>query len=118
MMRAACFLLPLLLCACTDEMSRVQCQRAAVEEIRILDTLIAEAEADSARGYSAGQQDLAVLDGQLCGNGTYCTDMVILTENPVAIDPATEDRKLAGLREARQRLIPHAKVEYDKCNLR
>ena len=110
-----------LLGACAS-VSRDQCLRAAVEDIRTLDQLIAETEAGRARGYGIDRQDVPVLERRHCtgssGSATCLETDIVTVERPVAIDPATEDRKLAGMRATREALIPRAMIQIADCRRR
>lgn len=114
-------LAPLLLGACAS-VSRDQCLRAAVEDIRTLDRLIAETEAGLARGYGIDRQDVPVLERRHCtgssGSATCLETDIVTVERPVAIDPAAEDRKVAKMRATRQALIPRAMLQIAECRRR
>lgn len=119
--RILLLLAPVLLGACAS-ISRDQCLRAAAEDIRTLDRLIAETEAGRARGYGIDRQDVPVLERRHCtgsGGAPTCPETDIVTvERPVAIDPASEDRKLAAMRAKRAALIPSAMIQISDCRRR
>ncbi|OYX44525.1 MAG: hypothetical protein B7Z02_05345 [Rhodobacterales bacterium 32-67-9] len=112
---------PVLFGACAS-VSRDQCLRAAVEDIRTLDRLIAETEAGRARGYGIVRLDMPVLERRHCtgssGAATCLETDIVTVERPVAIDPASEDRKLAGMRAKREALIPRAMMQIADCRRR
>lgn len=114
-------LAPVLLGACAS-VSRDQCLRAATEEIRTLDRLIAETEAGLARGYGIDRQDVPVLERRHCtgssGSATCLETDIVTVERPVAIDPAAENRKIAAMRANRQALIPRAMLQIAECKRR
>ncbi len=114
-------LAPVLLGACTS-VPRDQCLRAATEDIRTLDRLIAETEAGLARGYGIDRQDVPVLERRHCtglsGSATCLESDIVTVERPVAIDPAAENRKIAKMRATRQALIPRAMLQIAECRRR
>ncbi len=86
-----------------------QCRRAATQELRTLDGLIAGTEANLARGYAIETEtDLRPRLSFCYGRSgdrlawTFCRDAdVVRRQGPVAIDPAAQRRKLDTLRSRR-----------------
>jgi len=122
-MRHPAALALLFLAACGTPQER--CIRNATEEVRILDQLIAEAEANLARGYGYEQDQVIRYSYGHCGyyhghdGHRYprrCfepyTDTV---SRPVAIDPEVETRKLAGLQSRRAALAARAAAGVAAC---
>lgn len=122
MMRPALLCL-LILAACGTPQQR--CIRNATEELRILDQLIAETQANLARGYGYEQEQVVRYQYGHCGyyrgNDGHLyprrcfepyTDTV---SHPVAIDPEVETRKLAGLTSRRSALAARAAAEVAAC---
>lgn len=121
MIAAARRLVPLLalsalLAACAAA-SRDQCLRAATEEVRTLDALIAEAEAGVARGYGISRQIVPYLERRRCadGGGSCLYSETEIIETPKAIDPGSESRKLALLRARREAALPRALDHIAAC---
>ncbi len=114
-------LAPVLLGACAS-VSRDQCLRAATEEIRTLDRLIAETEAGLARGYGIDRLDVPIPERRHCtgvsGSATCIESDIVAVERPVAIDPVAENRKIAAMRAKRQALIPRAMLQIAECKRR
>ena len=95
-------------------------------EVRALDALIAETEADIARGYSYESREVTRWAWVRCYDGPYVpgqprrytrcwepyTDIV---RKPVAIDPAAEARKLAALKSRRAALAGAATAAVEEC---
>ena len=105
MLRAA-ILITLLLAACGTPEQR--CQKAATRDLKTVNTLIAESEANIARGYRYENELRPVRVGiGFCSGGTirFCgsndTDVV---RRPVAIDTNEERRKLESLKAKRAQL--------------
>jgi len=102
------------------------CIRNATHEVRALDALIAETEADIARGYSYESREVTRWAWVRCYDGPYVpgqprrytrcwepyTDIV---RKPVAIDPAAEARKLAALKSRRAALAGAATAAVEEC---
>lgn len=100
-----------------------QCIRNATRELRTLDQLIAETEANLARGFAYEEYE------KVRHVWTWCDDFVGPTrhrrmclepvfdtvERPVAIDPAVETRKLDGLKSRRAALANRAQAEVAVC---
>lgn len=108
--------LPALLAACAAA-SRDQCLRAATEEVRTIDTLIAETEAGVARGYGISRRTVPYLERRRCadGGGSCLYTETEVIETPKAIDPRSEGRKLALLRARRQAALPRALDHIAAC---
>lgn len=109
----------LLLSACVAA-QRDQCLRAAVEEVRTLDHLIAETEAGLARGYGIDRQTLPYLEERRCADGAG-TCLYTETEEiarPKTIDPGSENRRLAALRKKRAAAVPRAMAHIAECRAR
>jgi hypothetical protein len=111
-MRPALSLLALCtLAACATP--REACLRDAAGDLRTLDRLIAETEANLARGFAYASEPYTTTGLEFClGRGawrdgvnvgfTYCpVAETRYRDRPVAIDPAAERRKLAELRARR-----------------
>lgn len=100
--------------------ARDQCLRAAVEEVRTIDRLIAETEAGLARGYGIDRQTVPYLERRRCGDGggsCLYTETEIV-ETPETIDPASESRRLALLRDRRAAAVPRALDHIAACKAR
>lgn len=118
---APALLLALALAACSAQDT---CVRNATREIRALDSLIAETEANIARGYAYERREVTRWAWVRCYDGPYdptrprtrCwepyTDIV---REPVAIDPEAEARKLAGLKSRRAALADTAMAAVAEC---
>jgi hypothetical protein len=90
-----------------------QCIGAVTRDIRVVDRLIAETEANIARGYALERTVKTRMEWQVCGypaptpensepSPRLCLeDVPYETRQPVAIDLNAERAKLAGLREKR-----------------
>jgi len=115
---------PLLLVACASPQQR--CLMDATRELRTVDNLIAETEANLARGYAIDREldqrsRLTFCTGSYghwgYGAGmSFCTtDDIVYRDRPVAIDPAAEQRKLSLLRDRRARLAPVAQRAVTAC---
>ncbi|MEM1428015.1 MAG: hypothetical protein AAGG09_01010 [Pseudomonadota bacterium] len=114
-----------LLAACASP--REACLRAALSEVATLDRLIAETEANLARGYAIELEPFVTTGVDFCfgrgayrhGFGTgfrYCNNVETrYREREVAIDPAAERRKLAELRKRRADLAPAAEARAAAC---
>ncbi len=111
--------LPAVLGACA-EAARDQCLRAAVEEVRTIDGLIAETEAGVARGYGISRQTVPYLERRRCadGAGTCLYTETEVIETPKAIDPRSESRKLGLLRARREAAVPRALHHIATCKAR
>ena len=109
---SAALLLPFILSACGTPQE--QCIRTNTRELRQVDALIAETEANLARGYGYEQYTVTDWDWEPCFIGRptprgyappMCWEPYERTERrAVAIDPQAEQRKLAAL-EARRKVL-------------
>ena len=102
-------LIALLPAACTAP-AVPGCDSATLRELRTLDRLIAETNADIARGYRT-EESTARSGFNLCLGSSrsnvgvsFCTDGSNRTRT-VAVDPAAEARKLAALQDRRAALL-------------
>ena len=116
-------LLALTLAACS---AQDNCVRGDTRDIRALDALIAETEANIARGYAYENREVTRWAWVRCYDGpfdarhhrtlTRCwepyTDIV---RKPVAIDPEAEARKLAALKTRRAALASTAMTAVEDC---
>jgi hypothetical protein len=119
---AAPFALTLILAACGTPQER--CIRSATQEVRTLDRLIAETEANLARGYAYESREVVRHVWMVCDDYAVprrhvrhmCFEPVFRTvERPVAIDPSVETRKLDGLKERRAALARRAADDVARC---
>jgi hypothetical protein len=120
---AAALAFPLLLTACGTPQE--QCIRANTRELRQVDALVAETEANLARGF--GYQDYTVtewdwapcFDGRPVPKGHspgMCWEPYERTvRKAVAIDPVVEKRKLAALTARRKVLATQAAPAVAAC---
>ncbi len=100
-----------------------QCIRRATQEVRTLDQLIAETEANLARGYAYEEREVVRHVWQRCDDfigqiphRRMCLEPVFDTvKRPVAIDPEVETRKLEGLKSRRAALVKSAQAEIAAC---
>ncbi len=84
----------------------------ATKELRTVDGLIAESEANLARGYAIDRELERRPRLTFCAGGirsnvglSFCRDTdVYVRDRPVALDPEAERRKLALLRDRKARL--------------
>lgn len=120
---APSLMLVLAIAACGTPQDR--CIRAATQELRTLDTLIAETEANLARGYGYETREIVRhvwtwCDDYLGPDHRYhrrmCFEPVYDTvERPVAIDPEAEARKLDALKSRRAALARRAQDAVAAC---
>ena len=113
---SAILLLPMLLAACGTPQE--QCIRTNTRELRQVDALIAETRANLTRGYGYREDIVTDWDWEPCLHGRpvprgHMPDMCWepyerTVRTPVAIDPASEQRKLAALTERRKALAAQA----------
>lgn len=118
MIRIKLALLALLLSACASP--REQCLRAATEDLRVLDQLIAQSEANLDRGYSVRTETYPVTYPHWCagrrGYGYFCQRTDYRTKHiPEAIDPASEARKLKALKSKRRDVAARAQDRINRC---
>lgn len=115
-------LLPLAACATPGE----RCERAATEDLRVIDQLIAETEANIARGYAITQEIESSPRLRVCyGRGwggqvrtgvVFCNrNETIVRDKPVAIDLKAEEAKLSSLRAKRPQTARRAAGQIAAC---
>ncbi len=128
-MRAVLLLAALALAACASP--RQACLRAATTDLRNVETLIAETQANLARGYAIAREPYVTTGVDFCydpvvgigldGGGVhgglrYCNTVETrYRTRPVAIDLAAERRKLAELQATRARLAREAERRLAAC---
>lgn len=122
-MRKALFVLPLLaLAAC--QTPRDACVSQARAELRTINSLIAQTEANLARGFGLQERQEVRVRQDTCtitnADGTISTftcdrQEVIETEVPVALDLNAERAKLASLREQQAVLDARAAAAIQQC---
>lgn len=118
--------LPLLLAACGTPQER--CIRKYTSEYRYVSRLLAETEANLARGYSWQEREVTRSywgtcreydrddDGNVTVNLVSCERDVTVTERfRVAIDPVVEERKRENLSRIKTRLAPEAETYVEAC---
>lgn len=122
--------LGLVLSGCGTPQER--CISSVTRDLRVVDRLIAESQANLARGYAYVTQTVFVPVWDYCSGpvlvqprdgsapvlvpGQMCWDDEPRTvRRPVAIDPAAEKRKLAGLQEQRRQLDARTKSAIAQC---
>jgi hypothetical protein len=120
----------LLLAACGTPQER--CISGVTRDLRVIDGLIANSQATLARGYAVVNQTIYVPVWDYCtapvlvrprdGSTPYvvpgrmCLDDEPRTvQRPVAIDPAAEKRKLAGLQDQRKKLVARVEPAIAQC---
>jgi hypothetical protein len=121
-MRNLVFLVAMLTSAGCSSIARDQCERAAVADIRTLDRLIAEAEANLARGYGFSRHAETYFQRRRCegwggaGPAPDClyadTDIV---QTPKAIDEPSVLRKVQTMKRRRAELVPQAMANLAAC---
>jgi hypothetical protein len=117
-------LAPLALCAalaaCADP--RARCEADAARDLRTIDQLIAETEANIARGFAIFRETDVRTTLQVCVAGDLvqlCSvNEPVARDRPVAIDRAAERRKLASLRERRAELQAPTRAALAQCAAR
>jgi hypothetical protein len=109
-----------------------RCISSVTRDLRIVDRLIAESQTNLARGYALVNQTVYVTTWDYCTGpvlmqpnlggppvlipGQMCLDDEARTvRRPVAIDPAAEKRKLAGLQDQRRKLAARAEPAIAQC---
>lgn len=110
-----------LLAACASE--REICERRATQDLRALDALIAETQTALARGFREEREVRVVTETFLCPDrpdgGLFCdVDRLVEVPRRVAIDPAAEERKLAGLQSRRAAEEARARSGLASCAAR
>jgi len=130
MRRLSAMCLCLMLAGCGTPQER--CISSVTRDLRVVDRLIAESQANLARGYAVVNQTVYVPVWEYCtppvlvrpkdGSqpvlvpGRMCLDDEPRTvRRPVAIDPAAEKRKLAGLQDQRRKLVARAEPAIAQC---
>jgi hypothetical protein len=120
----------LMLAGCGTPQER--CISSVTRDLRVVDRLIAESQANLARGYALVNQTVYVPVWEYCtppvlvrpkdGSqpvlvpGRMCLDDEPRTvRRSVAIDPAAEKRKLAGLQDQRRKLVARAEPAIAQC---
>ncbi len=129
MKRMILLLLLSALAACATP--RESCLKSATKDLAIVDELILQTQANLSRGYAIDREAYISSRVDLClGSGnygyrgrgvgvgwTYCTvPDTRYREKPVPIDGATEQRKLAELKQTRARLVREAEAGLAQCN--
>ena len=110
---------------------RDTCLRGVTTDLNAVDRLIAETEANLARGYAIEREPYTTTGLDFClgyGPGqfnraavglSYCnTTETRYREVPRAIDRTTERRKLAELRQTRARLVEPTRKAVAQCEAR
>lgn len=111
--------LALLLTACASPLER--CEDRATHDLRVIDSLITETEANIARGYALSRTPEHETRREICmfptdSTGLFCdVDRIVMRDRPVAIDLAEERRKLTSLNEARQEAENRARRALAAC---
>lgn len=113
---AAAALLALAGCATPYE----RCVAPTARDLRVVDSLIAETEANIARGYGIEVTQVVHTEFVACriGDGPYRFCAVPFTtplRRPVAIDRETEAGKLASLRSRRTELLLELQARQASC---
>jgi len=122
MSRSAALILVLLAVLAACGTPQEQCVRNATREIRTLDRLIAEQRATLARGYAYETREIMHYAWQRCDDWVPGAPRRMCYEpewdtvkEPVAIDPAAEQRKLEGLLARRAALAQQAEPAVAAC---
>lgn len=125
LMRCAMLFALCVLVACASP--REACLRSAFSEVATLDRLIAESEANLARGYRIEPEPYVTTGIDFCiGRGVYDTGFNVglsycntadtrYREREVAIDPVAERRTLADLRRKRSEAALVAETRVAAC---
>lgn len=92
----------------------------ATEDLRVVNALIDETQANIERGYAIEEQVEPRIGLNVCtgrhGSFAFCTGTDFDTrERPVALDLAEEERKLQSLIEKRQELEVRARRDIAAC---
>ncbi|MCK0121093.1 MAG: hypothetical protein ABJO29_01365 [Yoonia sp.] len=121
-MRAALFIVPLLLTACATP--REACLDEVNREVRVLDALIAETRANLSRGFAVEErQDVRTRRANCVGkneDGTKFSFRCDKTETrtrtvPIAIDLNAERAKLTSLEQRQMQNISNAQAGIAQC---
>lgn len=126
-MPRAALLVMILLAACASPRDR--CERDALQDLRVLEDLIAESERTVARGYGLQREAYTRTGVNFCYGGGWgrhyggamslCTSPeVSYRTRPVAVDMAAERAKLADLKRKRAELAPAARRRLEACRIR
>ncbi len=132
MIRPALLCLPLALMSCATPQER--CISAATRELTVVNRLIAETQANIARGYSLEEVVISTPTWVYCdqpvpvplpdgsrtwviGAGMCLDDYTRTTTRPRAIDPAQERRKLDGLITQQAILTKQAAPAIQQCRI-
>ncbi len=118
--------LPLLLIAALTACGtpQEQCIRSATRDLRTVERLIAETEANLARGYAYEMRKIIRHEWTRCDDWVRGTPVRMCFEpvwdtvkRPVAIDPEAEMRKLAALKARRKALAGQAEAAIAACRV-
>ena len=121
---AAVLAVLLILAACATPQQ--QCINGVAGNIAVLDRLIAETEANLARGYAYEDSTTFIPQWQMCGwsawgnaatlsTGMCWVDEPVTVQRPVAIDLDAERAKLAGLKQSRAEQAAAAAPAIASC---
>ena len=117
--------LPLLAILAACGTPQQQCINTATRELRTIDRLTAETQATLSRGYDLEDHKVVRHVWRRCDNWVPGTPVRMCFEpewrtvkRPVAIDPATEERKLEGLIARRKALEAQARSTIASCKAR
>ncbi|SDL27673.1 hypothetical protein [Aliiruegeria lutimaris] len=102
---------------------RESCLSTAQRELATIDKLIAETQANLARGYALQREYYTTSRVTMCAGSrrnslawNYCTvPETRVREEPVAIDRATEERKLRELKQTRKQAEAEAQQKIAYC---
>ena len=111
----------LLLVSCTDP--RQSCIAAAVKELRTIQGLISETQANLARGYAVKTDTDLIIYTDFCPETQITDDPVLFCdrtatttiERPIAIDLASQRRQLVSLEKTEARLLRITEQELRQC---
>lgn len=121
-MRAALFIVPLLLTACATP--REACLDEVNREVRVLDKLIEQTQANLARGFAVEERQEVRTRRTFCtgkneDGSTFrfrCEETDTVTRTiPVAIDLNAERAKLASLEQRQRQNISNAEAGIAQC---
>ncbi|MFV2053962.1 hypothetical protein [Aliiroseovarius sp. YM-037] len=115
--------LPLLLLLAACATPREQCMTSATGELRVMDALIEETEANIARGYAIRRDVEPTMRLRFCTspnrNVHFCnTHATRLVERPEPIDLNAEQRKLRSLQQRRREMERSARRAIAACAAR
>ena len=111
------------LAACSSP--RQECIAAASEDLKVVQSLIADTEETLARGYAIQTETRSVLYTDFClgtgiGNGgfQFCNrTQPVTSETPVAVDLNEERRKLQSLKRKEAELQVRTARDLRRCDL-